>query len=175
MIRSYAKSVCLLHVSVVFNVKESGRRLRYGGIASDGSPLKDSDGNVVYTTEGRAPEVRADFFGTGFIAGEGKILTNHHVVQPWWQNEELAGASKQGLEPVIAEMTAYFPGAPNGIGVNISQISSEADLPWFTGTSRSFKRPALKLTASGGRRQRGSTDQRRVRHRARRDPGARRR
>ena len=120
VIRSYAKSVCLLHVTVAFNVKESGRRLRYGGIGSDGTPLKDSDGNVVYTTEGRAPEVHTDFFGTGFIAGDGKILTNHHVAQPWWQNEELAGATKQGLEPVIGEMTAYFPGAPSGVSVNIS-------------------------------------------------------
>src|SRR5271165_1961420 len=145
VIRSYAKSVCLLHVTVVFNVKESGRRLRYGGITSDGSPLKDSDGNVVYTTEGRAPEVHADFFGTGFIAGDGKILTNHHVVQPWWQNEELAGASKQGLEPAIGEMNAYFPGAPSGISVNISQISSDADLALVHGDLSELQRPALKL------------------------------
>jgi S1-C subfamily serine protease/CheY-like chemotaxis protein len=145
VIRSYAKSVCLLHVTLVFNVKESGRRLRYGGIASDGSPLKDSDGNVVYTTEGRAPEVHADFFGTGFIAGDGKILTNHHVVQPWWQNEELASASKQGLEPFIGEMTAYFPGASGGVGVNISQISSDADLALVRGDLSELQRPPLKL------------------------------
>ncbi len=145
VIRSYAKSVCLLHVTVVFNVKESGRRLRYGGIVSDGSPLKDSDGNVVYTTEGRAPEVHADFFGTGFIAGDGRILTNHHVVQPWWQNEELAGAGKQGLEPLIGEMTAYFPGVPGGIGVSISQISADADLALVHGDLSEIQRPALKL------------------------------
>ena len=67
IIRAYAPSVGLLHVSVAFNDKSSGRRLRYGGMDSDGSPLKDSDGNPVYTTEGRGPEVRGDFFGTGFI------------------------------------------------------------------------------------------------------------
>jgi DNA-binding response OmpR family regulator/translation initiation factor 2B subunit (eIF-2B alpha/beta/delta family) len=145
VIRDFAPSVCLLHVSVAFNEKESGRRLRYGGIDSDGSPLKDSDGNTVYTTEGRAPELRADFFGSGFIAGEGKILTNHHVVQPWWQNEELSGAFQQGLEPVIAEMTAYFPGELNGIPVGISQISQEADLALVHGDLSDLKRPILKL------------------------------
>jgi DNA-binding response OmpR family regulator len=145
VIRDYAPSVCLLHISVAFNEKESGRRLRYGGIDSDGSPLKDSDGNTVYTTEGHAPELRADFFGSGFIAGEGKILTNHHVVQPWWQNEELSSAFQQGLEPVIAEMTAYFPGAPNGIPVGISQISQEADLALVHGDLSELKRPILKL------------------------------
>ncbi len=145
VIRDYAPSVCLLHVSVAFNEKDSGRRLRYGGIDSDGSPLKDSDGNTVYTTEGRAPEVRADFFGSGFIAGEGKILTNHHVVQPWWGDNELSGALKQGLEPVIAEMTAYFPGSSAGIPVGISQISQEADLALVHGDLSDLKRPVLKL------------------------------
>jgi DNA-binding response OmpR family regulator/S1-C subfamily serine protease len=145
VIRAFVPSVCLLHVSVAFNEKDSGMRVRYGGIDSDGSPLKDSDGNPVYTTEGHAPEVRADFFGTGFIAGEGKILTNHHVVQPWWQNEELATATQQGLEPVIAEMTAYFPGVPNGISVGISQISQEADLALVHGDLSELQRPILKL------------------------------
>ena len=148
IIRSYAPSVGLLHVSVAFNDKNSGRRLRYGGMDADGSPLKDSDGNPVYTTEGRGPEVRADFFGTGFIVGEGKILTNHHVVQPWWQNDELAGATKQGLEPVIAEMTAYFPNEPGGISVGISQISQDADLALVHGDLSELHRPILKLDAA---------------------------
>jgi len=148
IIREFAPSVCLLHVSVAFNEKGSGRRLRYGGIDSDGTPLKDSEGNPVYTTEGRGPEVRADFFGTGFIAGEGKIITNHHVVQPWWQNEELAAAFQQGLEPVISEMMAYFPGSTNGIPVMISQISQEADLAMVHGDLSELKRPILKIDAS---------------------------
>lgn len=145
VIRSYAPSVCLLHVSVAFNEKSSGRRLRYGGIDSDGTPLKDSDGNTVYTTEGRGPEVRADFFGTGFIAGDGRIITNHHVAQPWWQNQELAGTFEQGLEPVISEMAAYFPGESNGISVGISQISQDADLALLHGDLSELHRPVLKL------------------------------
>ena len=145
VIRSYAPSVCLLHVSVAFNDKNSGKRLRYGGINPDGEPLKDSDGNPVYTLEGRAPEVRADFFGTGFVVGDGKILTNHHVAQPWWKNDELSSAVQQGLEPTIAEMSAYFPDAPAAISVGISQISEEADLSLLHGDLSSLKRPILKL------------------------------
>jgi len=145
VIRDYAPSVCLIHVSVAFNEKESGKRLRYGGINNDGTPLKDSDGHTVYTTEGRAPELRADFFGSGFIAADGKILTNHHVVQPWWGSEELGDARKQGLDPVIADMTAYFPGESNGVPVGISQISQEADLAVVHGDLSELKRPILKL------------------------------
>jgi DNA-binding response OmpR family regulator/S1-C subfamily serine protease len=141
-------SVCLIHVSVAFNDKNSGQRVRYGGINSDGSPLKDSDGNTIYTTEGHAPEVRADFFGTGFIAGEGKILTNHHVVQPWWGSDDLGQAQKQGLDPVMAEMTAYFPNEANGIPLGISQISQNADLALVHGDLSELRRPVLKLDGS---------------------------
>jgi S1-C subfamily serine protease len=145
VIRAYAPSVCLLHVSVSFVDRNSGQPLRYGGINPDGEPLKDSDGNPVYTLEGHAPEVRADFFGTGFVVGQGRILTNHHVAQPWWKNDELSAIPAQGLNPAIAEMTAYFPEAASGIPVNISQISDEADLALVTGDLSSLKRPVLKI------------------------------
>jgi DNA-binding response OmpR family regulator len=145
VIRTYAPSVCLLHVSVAFRDKNSGRLLRYGGITPAGEPLKDSDGNVVYSLEGRAPEVRQDYFGTGFIVGDGRILTNHHVAEPWWKNDEMEGALKQGLEPAIAEMAAYFPDATNGIPVEIQQISSEADLALLHGDLSSLKRQTLHL------------------------------
>src|SRR5215831_2698783 len=144
VIRAYAPSVCLLHVSVVFLDHTSRRPLRYEGITANGEPLKDSEGNPAYTLEGRAPEVRADFFGTGFIAGEGSILTNHHVVQPWWKNEELSSVLSQGLDPGIGEMMAYFPDAPAGVNVSIAQISEEADLAVVKGDLAALRRPTLK-------------------------------
>jgi DNA-binding response OmpR family regulator/S1-C subfamily serine protease len=147
VIRAYAPSVCLLHVSVSFIDRASGRPLRYGGINPDGEPLHDSDGNPVYTLEGRAPEVRADFFGTGFIVGEGRILTNHHVAQPWWKDDELAAVSKQGLNPSIAELTAYFPDTSAGVPVSVSEISGEADLAVLKGDLSSLKKPVLKMDA----------------------------
>jgi serine protease Do len=147
VIRAYAPSVCLIHVAVSFLDRDTRRPLRYGGITPEGEPLKDSDGNPVYTLEGRAPEVRADFFGTGFIVGDGNILTNHHVAQPWWKNDELSTVLEQGFSPAIAEMTAYFPGATAGIPVNISQISDEADLALVKGDLSILKRPILKIDA----------------------------
>jgi len=54
-----------------------------------------------YTLEGRGTRVRADFFGTGFIVGEGRILTNHHVAQPWWRMTKLAAVFSQGLIPPL--------------------------------------------------------------------------
>jgi DNA-binding response OmpR family regulator len=145
VIRANAPSVCLLHVSVSFLDQASHRPLRYGAINPDGQPLKDSDGNVVYSLDGRAPEVREDFFGTGFIVGQNEILTNHHVAQPWWKNDEMGAAAEQGLQPTIAEMTAYFPEASAGVPLSIGQISDEADLALLRGDFSSLKRPVLKL------------------------------
>lgn len=144
VIRSYAPSVCLLHVSVGFEDKTTGQPLRYGGIGPDG-PYKDSDGNIVYTLEGRGPEVRADFFGTGFIVSSDKILTNHHVAQPWWQNDELANVAEKGLKPVVATMNAYFPELPRGVQVEIAEISQDADLALLTGNLKDLKRSTLKI------------------------------
>jgi DNA-binding response OmpR family regulator len=147
VIRGYAPSVCLLHVSVSFVDRASRRPLRYGAINPDGEPLHDSDGNPVYTLEGRAPEVRADFFGTGFIVAEGRILTNHHVAQPWWKNDELAAVFSQGLNPSIADLTAYFPDTTAGVPVSISEISEEADLAVLKGDLAGLKKPILKMDA----------------------------
>lgn len=145
VIRANAPSVCLLHVSISFLDKDTHRPLRYGAISPDGEPLKDSDGNVVYSLEGRAPEVREDFFGTGFVVGQNAILTNHHVAQPWWKNDELSAAAQQGLQPTIAEMSAYFPDGGSGVAVTVSQISEDADLALLRGDLSGLKRATLKL------------------------------
>ena len=145
VIRSYSPSVCLLHVSVAFVDRRSRRSLRYGAIGQNGEPLKDSDGKIVYTLEGQAPEVRADFFGTGFIADDGKILTNHHVAEPWWNNDDLAGVTSQDLQPVIGSMDAYFPEMAHGIPVEAVEISEEADLAVLRGNLSGLKRPVLAL------------------------------
>lgn len=147
IIRVTAPSVCLLHVSVSFTDKDTRRPLRYAAINPDGQPMKDGEGNVVYSLEGGAPEVREDYFGTGFVVGKNEILTNHHVAQPWWKNEELGAAAQQGLQPVVAEMAAYFPDGSAGIPVSVSQISQEADLAILRGDISGLKRPALKLDA----------------------------
>ncbi|MCI0541804.1 MAG: trypsin-like peptidase domain-containing protein [Verrucomicrobiales bacterium] len=150
IIRSSATSVCLLHVVVGFREKATGQRLRYAGINREGEPLQDSDGNPIFTTTGRGPEVRADFFGTGFLAASGgRILTNRHVVEPWWKNEELDAVSRQGIDAVISEINAFFPDSPRAYRVEIQKISPENDLALVQGDLGDLKRSALPLDTSG--------------------------
>jgi len=98
--------------------------------------------------EGRAPEVRQDFFGTGFYRGRRKDFKRITTLRsPGGKNDEMEEAVKQGLEPVIAEMSGYFPEATTGIPVQIAQISGEADLALLRGDLSSLKRPTLKIDA----------------------------
>ena len=69
--------------------QNSGERLRYAGLNPHGDPLQDSDGNPILTLDGNGPEVKFDVFGTGFLAGpDGRVITNRHVAEPWWKNDE---------------------------------------------------------------------------------------
>ena len=134
IIQSYEPSVCLIHVVLGFREHTTGLSLRYAGVTSSGEPTTDEHNNPLVSLTGNGPEVHLDVFGTGFlVSGSGQILTNHHVAEPWWQNDDLKEMLDQGVEPVIAEMTAYFPGVPHGVAVNTEKISSAADVAVLKG------------------------------------------
>ena len=148
LIRMDVDSVCLLHVSVAFRNKENGQRLRYAGLNSQGEPLQDSDGKPVLTLEGNGPEVKVDVFGTGFPAGpEGRIVTNRHVAQPWWGNDELTDLTSQGFTPEISSIHAYFPGDPRAFNAEINEISKDTDLATMRVNLQDLKRPILTIDA----------------------------
>ena len=123
------RSVCLIHVVIAFRDHDTGLNLHYAALTSTGEPETDKSNNPLVSLTGIGPEVHVDVFGTGFLASDdGQILTNHHVAEPWWQNDELKEMLDQGLEPQIAEMTAYFPGVAHGITIATKRISSDADV-----------------------------------------------
>jgi DNA-binding response OmpR family regulator/S1-C subfamily serine protease len=129
IIQSYEPSVCLIHVVLAFRDHVTGLRLHYAEVTSSGEPTTDEHNNPLVSLTGIGPEVHLDVFGTGFLASSsGQILTNHHVAEPWWQNEDLKEMLDQGLEPAIVEMTAYFPGVSHGIAIRTEKISSAADV-----------------------------------------------
>jgi DNA-binding response OmpR family regulator len=135
IIQSYEPSVCLLHVVVGFSDLATGLKLRYVGVTSAGEPVTDEHNNPLLGVTGAGPEVHLDVFGTGFLVSDkGQILTNHHVAEPWWENDELKGMTDQGVEPVLVEMTAYFPGISHGIPISTQKISSDADVALLKGS-----------------------------------------
>jgi len=149
LIAADVPSVCLLHVAVAFREKESGRRLRYAGLDQQGEPLRDSDGKPILALDGNGPEVKADVFGTGFLANpDGRVITNHHVAEPWWKDDELGGMALQGFQPEISTIRAYFPGDPRAFHGEIQEISKDTDLATMKLDLQDLKRSTLRMDSS---------------------------
>lgn len=128
IVHSYGPSVCLLHVVVEFLDKESGKPIQ---IAVDalGKPQVDDKGMVRLDTGGPGPHLQIDIFGTGFLVRrDGRILTNHHVAEPWWSNDELKELLDHGATAYVLSYKAYFPGTSDGISAKLDKISSNADV-----------------------------------------------
>jgi S1-C subfamily serine protease/DNA-binding response OmpR family regulator len=128
IVHSYGPSVCLLHVVVEFLDKESGKPIQ---IAVDalGKPQVDDKGMVRLDAGGAGPHLQIDVFGTGFLVRrDGRILTNHHVAEPWWSNDELKELLDHGAAAYVLSYKAYFPGSSDGISAKLDKISSSADV-----------------------------------------------
>ncbi|MCU1241287.1 MAG: hypothetical protein JWO71_2013 [Candidatus Acidoferrum typicum] len=128
IVHSYGPSVCLLHVVVEFLDKESGKPIQ---IAVDalGKPQVDDKGMVRLDAGGTGPHLQIDIFGTGFLVRrDGRILTNHHVAEPWWSNDELKELLDHGATAYVLSYKAYFPGSSDGIAAKLDKISSSADV-----------------------------------------------
>ncbi|MGH9757196.1 MAG: trypsin-like peptidase domain-containing protein [Candidatus Acidiferrales bacterium] len=151
LIPTDVRSVCLLHVAVAFRNQQSWQRLRYAGLNPQGEPLQDSGGNPILTLEGRGPEVMLDVFGTGFLVGAGgRVLTNRHVSEPWWKNDEISGLTNQGFQAEISSIHAYFPGDPRAFTAEIQDISKDADLATMRVDMQDLKRGVLTIDPGAG-------------------------
>jgi len=128
VVHSYGPSVCLLHVVVEFLDKQSGKPIQ---IAVDGlgKPEVDDQGMVRLDSGGTGPHLQIDVFGTGFLVRrDGRIVTNHHVAEPWWNNGELKELLDRGAAAYVLSYKAYFPGSAEGISAKLDRISSDADV-----------------------------------------------
>jgi DNA-binding response OmpR family regulator/S1-C subfamily serine protease len=150
IIKTYSQSVCLIHVSVAIREQSSARPLRYVGLAPTGEPLIDLTGQPAITLDGNGPEVRVHSLGSGFLAGAGgRVVTNHHVVEPWWEDDSLGSMKAKGLEPVISEMEAFFPESLRPFSCVTERISTDADLAVVRVELGDLKRTILPFDAPG--------------------------
>jgi len=127
IVHTYGPSICLLHVVMQFRDNDSGKLIRILTDAA-GKPQVDDKGMVSLDTEGTGPLLQVDVFGTGFLVSrDGRLLTNHHVAEPWWSNDELKPLLDKGASAFAASYTAYFPGAA-GITARLDRVSAKADV-----------------------------------------------
>jgi S1-C subfamily serine protease len=128
IVKSYGSSVCLLHVVVEFLDRGTGNSILIA-VDSLGKPMLDDKGNVQLDISGNGPHLQLDVFGTGFLVrNDGRLLTNHHVAEPWWGNDELKALTEHGAAAYALSYTAYFPGSAKGISAKLDKISAQADV-----------------------------------------------
>jgi S1-C subfamily serine protease len=128
IVHSYGPSVCLLHIVVEFLDKQTGKPIQ---IAVDalGKPQVDEKGMVQLDAGGAGPHLQIDIFGTGFLVRrDGRIVTNHHVAEPWWKNDELKELLDRGAAAYVLSYKAYFPGSSEGIAAKLDRVSAQADI-----------------------------------------------
>jgi S1-C subfamily serine protease len=128
IVQSYGPSVCLLHVVVEFLDKSSGKPIQLA-VDALGKPQVDDKGMVRLDTGGAGPHLQIDVFGTGFLVRrDGRLLTNHHVAEPWWSNDDLKELLDHGATAYVLSYKAYFPGSSDGISAKLEKVSSNADV-----------------------------------------------
>ncbi|MFQ5845707.1 MAG: serine protease [Planctomycetota bacterium] len=131
-----AESVCIIQGAYGFGRQEEGEwrflrevppklRVKLPGDNGD-------RGRVPLTLEGDGPIFRVDYTGTGFLADHkrGLVLTNRHIVEPWWRNEDAAPFLSDGFTPRFLMLRAYFPGRKEPVRFDRSRSvsSPEADI-----------------------------------------------
>lgn len=81
------------------------------------------------TTEGNGTAVEYDFIGTGFHVGDGYIITNRHVVQPWKEDELVQQMIRSSSGRArIKRLVVYFPNIPQPFPLKIRQLGPREDV-----------------------------------------------
>jgi S1-C subfamily serine protease len=148
IVRDYGPGVCLIHGSYGFQDK-AGRALRQR-LADDGSPLKDADGNPLLGPEGAGPVLEREYVGTGFLVDRrGLVLTNRHVAEPGWNDEEAQSLAERGYTPRLTALRAFFPSQKKPLALTIEGHSEGADVALLRCDLGGVRLPVLPLDRSG--------------------------
>ena len=126
----YGAGVCLIAGSYYFVESGTGRPLRYAEAqVSDSGSAIQSGGQEALTPEGNAAIAEYEFVGTGFHIGQGFVLTNRHIAQPWIADDRAQSISG-GLnaQPRLRKLIAYFPNIPQAIPLKFKAAAQKDDL-----------------------------------------------
>ncbi|HSV32480.1 MAG TPA: trypsin-like peptidase domain-containing protein [Pyrinomonadaceae bacterium] len=127
----YGSGVCLIAGSYIFVEAGTGRPLRYPETQTNesGGSVQSGNDNPVLTPEGRGPIAEYEFAGTGFYVGDGYVVTNRHVAQPWLADERAQSLnSKVNGQPRLKKFMAFFPDHPQPVTLKFKQAGQREDV-----------------------------------------------
>jgi len=127
----YGSGVCLIAGSFYYVEAGTGRPLRYAE-----SQVNDSGGTVQsgtapesLTPEGNAAIAEYEFVGTGFHVGQGFVMTNRHIAQPWMADDRAQSVIESlKAQPRLRKLIAYFPNFAQAIPLKFKAVAQRDDL-----------------------------------------------
>ncbi len=138
----YGNGICLIVGVYDLVDRKNGKTLRYPDPYSnqpdpfEPTPAANEEGipkpmppKQGLTTEGNGTPIEYDFIGTGFHVGNGYLMTNRHVLQPWEEDEMIGQLIKQsGGKARIKKLVVYFPNFPQPFPIKVQQVGISEDL-----------------------------------------------
>ena len=137
---AYGTGVCLIVGVYDLVDKKTGKVLRYADPQSfrpnpyEPSQTEDpssqpSPPQIGYTTDGNGSPVEYDFIGTGFHVGNGYIVTNRHVVQPWEEDDQVKQMmSAANGRARVKKLVLYFPTVAQPFPLRVRALGQKEDL-----------------------------------------------
>jgi serine protease Do len=126
----YGSGVCLIAGSFYFVEAGTGRPLRYSETqTSDGGAGVQSGAPEALTPEGNAAIAEYEFVGSGFHVGDGYVVTNRHIAQPWIADDRAQSISASlNAQPRLRKLIAYFPNIAQAIPLKFKGAAQKDDL-----------------------------------------------
>jgi serine protease Do len=124
---------------------------------AEGKPLRElvnekgelvsaTPGQSLYTTAGTGPVYQKRYTGTAFLVSDGgDLLTNRHVAEPWWHDEEARELSEKGFRPRLESLRAYFPALNDPVTLEVVGVSTKADVAVVRGNLAGKGLPVLQI------------------------------
>jgi serine protease Do len=127
----YGGGVCLIAGSFYYVEAATGRPLRYpeGQMNESGAAVQGGGEQLTLTAEGNGAVAEYEFVGSGFYVGQGYVMTNRHMVQPWLADDRALsqGGAAKG-QPRLKKLVAYFPDHPQPFTLKVKQAALRDDL-----------------------------------------------
>jgi serine protease Do len=127
----FGSGVCLIAGTYYFVEAGTGRPLRYpeAQVNESGAAVQNSGEPTTLTPDGNAAVAEYQFSGSGFYVGEGFVLTNRHIAQPWLADERAQSLSSSVRgQPRLKKLNAYFPDHKQPIPLKFKVAGSRDDL-----------------------------------------------
>ena len=127
----YGSGVCLIAGSFYYVEPGTGRplRLQEAQTGESGAAIPSGGEQSLLTPEGKGAIAEYSFVGSGFYIGEGYVVTNRHIAQPWIADDRAQSMSTAVRgQPRLKRLLAYFPDHPQPFVLKVKQTAKQEDV-----------------------------------------------